>query len=70
MELVVVYRSFNLAEAQLMKSRLEGAGIDAEVEHEHSAANLDVAVGGARVVVPENQVEDARALIESPDAAE
>ena len=70
MELVVVFRTFNLAEAQLMKSRLEGAGMDAEVEHEHSAAILDVAVGGARVVVPENQVADARALIESPDATE
>lgn len=47
-----------------MRSRLEGAGLQASIEHENSATNLDVAVGGVRVVVPADQVEDARALIE------
>lgn len=65
MDLVVVFRSFDLAEAQLIKSRLEGAGLDAEVAHEHSAANLDVAVGGVRVVVPAEQADEARALVQS-----
>lgn len=64
MDPVVVFRTFNLAEAQLMRSRLEGAGLQASVEHEHSATNLDVAVGGARVTVPAEQEADAKALIQ------
>ena len=70
MEPVVVFRTFDLAEAQLLRSRLEAAGIDAEVTHENSAANLDIPGGGVRVVVPPEQVEDARALIESGENAQ
>ena len=62
---MVVFRSFDLAEAQLVRSRLEAAGLDAEVTHENSAANLDVPGGGARVVVPADQADEARELIES-----
>jgi hypothetical protein len=65
MDLVVVFRTFDLAEAQLLCSRLQAAGIEAAVEHEHSAANLDVPVGGSRVVVSSDKAEDARALIQS-----
>jgi hypothetical protein len=65
MDLVVIFRTFDLGEAQLMRSRLEGAGITAELAHENSAAILDVAVGGVRVMVPTEQAEDARALIEA-----
>jgi len=61
---VVIYRTFNLGEAQLMRSRLEGAGIDAQVEHEASATMLDVAVGGVRLVVASDRAEEARALIQ------
>jgi hypothetical protein len=63
MEPVVIYRTFDLGEAQVMRSRLEGAGIDAQVEHESSAAMLDVAVGGVRLVVSADRAEEARALI-------
>jgi hypothetical protein len=69
MEPVVVFRTFDLAEAQLVRSRLEAAGIDAEVTHENSAANLDLPGGGVRVVVPPEQVDDARGLIESGENA-
>ena len=68
MDPVVIYRTFNLAEAQVMRSRLEGAGIEASVEHEYSAANLDVAVGGVRVVVSAERAVEARALLDSKDA--
>jgi hypothetical protein len=64
MDRVVVFRSFDLAEAQVIRSQLEGAGIEAEVEHENSAALLDVAVGGARVTVAAEKADEARALIE------
>jgi hypothetical protein len=67
MEPVVVFRTFDLAEAQVVRSRLQGAGLTADVEHENSAANFDVAGGGVRVVVPAEQVNDARALLESPE---
>ena len=66
MEPVVVFRTFDLAEAQLIRSRLEAAGIDAEVEHENSAANFDFPGGGVRVVVPAEKAGDATALLESP----
>ena len=65
MDPVVVFRTFDLAEAQLVRGRLEEAGLDADVMHENSAANLDIAGGGVRVVVPDEQAEEARALIQS-----
>jgi hypothetical protein len=65
MEPVVVFRTFDLAEAQLLRSRLAAAGLDAELAQENSAANFDVPGGGVRIVVPPEQVEDARELIES-----
>ena len=65
MDPVVIFRTFDLAEAQLLRSRLEGAGMDAQVAHENSAAILDVGVGGVRIVVPAEQAEEARALLEA-----
>ena len=65
MDPVIVFRTFDLAEAQLVRGRLVEAGMNAELMHEHSAANLDVAGGGVRVVVPDEQAKDARELIQS-----
>ena len=65
MEPVVIFRTFDLAEAQVVRSRLEGAGLQADLQHENSAANFDVAGGGVRVVVPADQADEARALVES-----
>jgi hypothetical protein len=65
MEPVVIFRTFNLAEAELMRSRLEAAGIDAALEQENSAANLDVAVGGVRIVVSSDRAVEAREFLES-----
>ena len=67
MEPVVVFRTFDLAEAQLLRSRLETAGLNAQVTHENSAANLDVPGGGVRVVVPAEQAAEARELITSAE---
>lgn len=69
MELVVVFRTFDLAEAQVVKGRLEGAGLEAALQHENSAANFDVAGGGVRVVVPDAQSAEARAIIQSAGAS-
>ncbi|MGZ8921536.1 MAG: putative signal transducing protein, partial [Limisphaerales bacterium] len=65
MENVVIFRTFDLAEAQLVRGRLVGAGFRAEVMHENSSANFDVAGGGVRVTVPQEQAEEARALIQA-----
>jgi hypothetical protein len=72
MELVTVFRTFNPAEAQLIRSRLEAADLQVNVAHELSALSMDgysLATGGIQVQVPADQVEDARALIESKDAS-
>ena len=65
MDRMVIFRTFDLAEAQVIRGRLEGAGLEPVVEHENSATNFDVAGGGVRVTVPTEQAEDARALIQS-----
>jgi hypothetical protein len=63
MDPVIVFRTFDLGEAEVIKSRLESAGIPVDILHENSAALLDVAVGGARISVPSDRVEEAKALI-------
>ena len=73
MKLVTVYRSFSPADAQLVRSRLEAANLQATVTHELAALSMDgysLATGGIRVQVPEDQAEAAREIIELPPAAE
>jgi len=68
MRLVTVFRSFSPAEAQLIRSRLDAAGIPAEVVNELAALSLDgysMAAGGIRVQVPDSYAAEASALIES-----
>ncbi len=66
MELVTVFRAFNPADAQLVRSRLEASNLQATVVNELSGLSIDgysMAAGGILVQVPEDQVEDARELI-------
>ena len=70
MKLVTVYQAFSSADAQLVRSRLEASGFHAVVQHELSSLSMEgysMAAGGILVQVPEAEVEDARALIESKD---
>lgn len=70
MELVTVFRSFSPAEAQLIRSCLDAAGIPAEVMHELSGLSIDgyaMAAGGIRVQVPDDRAEEALALINATD---
>ncbi len=67
MPLVTVYRTFSPADAQLVRSRLEASDILAVVKNELSGLSIDgysMAAGGIQVQVPEDQVEQARELIE------
>ena len=66
MNLVTVYRSFSIAEAQLVRSRLEAAEMHPIVANEYAAVAMDgysQAVGGVLVQVPEDEAEGARVLI-------
>lgn len=68
MELITIYRAFNPADAQLIRSSLEAAQLHPVVAHEISSLSMDgyaMAAGGIQVQVPENEVEEARALIEA-----
>ena len=67
MKIVEVYNTFSSADAHLVCSSLQSAGLTASVTNELSSLSLDgyaVASGGIRVMVPAEQFEEARALIE------
>ena len=65
---VTVFTSFNPAEAQLIRSRLEAAELHPNVLHELAALSMDgysMATGGIQVQVPDDEAEEARELISS-----
>ena len=73
MKLVTVYNTFNPADAQLIRARLEAADFQAWVKDELSALSMEgysMATGGISVQVPEDQVAEARELIESLQSPE
>ena len=73
MKLVTVYRTFSPADAQLVRSRLEAADLQATVMHELSALSMEgysLSTGGICVQVPDDQAEEAREIIELPPPAE
>ncbi len=68
MEPTTIFKAFNPADAQLVRSRLEAAGFHAIVAHELSALSLDgysMAVGGIRVQVPADEAEEAKQFLAS-----
>jgi hypothetical protein len=70
MELVTVFKAFNPLDAQLIRSRLEAAGLQATVTHELAALSLDgyaQAAGGILVQVPAEEAAEARELIAAKD---
>jgi len=70
MKLVTIFRTFNVGEAEVIRSRLDAAEFDVALANELSSLSIDgysLAAGGVLVQVPEDQAEDARALIDSKD---
>jgi hypothetical protein len=70
MNLVTVFRTFNPGEADLVRSRLDAAEFDATVTHELAALSLEgyaLTAGGVLVQVPEDQLEEAKALLQATD---
>jgi hypothetical protein len=70
MKFVTVYSAFNPAAAELVRSQLEANEFLVNVKNETAALSMDgygLAAGGILVQVPEDQVEEARALIAGQD---
>jgi hypothetical protein len=70
MSLQTVYRTFSSGDAQLIRSRLEAANLQASVLHELSALSMEgyaLAAGGIQVQVPEEEAEEAREIIKTRD---
>jgi hypothetical protein len=68
---VTIFKAFNPAEAQLVRSRLEAAGFHPFVADELSALSIDgyaLATGGIRVQVPESEAADVREFLDTPTA--
>jgi hypothetical protein len=68
MSLVTVFQTFNPAEAQLIRSRLDAARLHPTVAGELAALSMDgysLSTGGICVQVPDDEAKDAREIIES-----
>ena len=62
MKLVTIQTTFSLGQAEVLSSRLEAAGFHPILQNELSAFNA-MAEGGVRVQVPEEEAEEAKALL-------
>lgn len=67
MELVTIFTGADKAEATLVKARLEANGFHAELMGETALTDLYGFGGKTRVQVPDEEAEDARALLSSED---
>ena len=73
MELETVFETLNAAEAQLIRSRLEAAGLSPEVDPEIdplSTGAFSHQGGGIQVKVPAAQAESARMILAAGEGAE
>ena len=72
MNTVTVFNSLNVAEADMVRARLEAAGFESLVAQDISALSnggFTLAAGGVRVQVPEHQAEEALAFLKSDEEA-
>jgi hypothetical protein len=68
MDFTTVFTTFSPVEAQLIRSRLDAAGFEADVHNELAALSTEgysMTTGGIKVVVPSDQATDARALLDA-----
>jgi hypothetical protein len=73
MRLVTVATFWYPAQAHLAKARLEGAGIPCRLANEHTVnvhGGYSPALGGVKLLVPEDAVRAARAALESAEPPE
>ena len=62
MEFVTVYTTLNLADAELIRGELESANFTVNVKNEDAVLGTEA---GVMLQVPEDQAEEARALLDS-----
>jgi len=69
MDFVTVSKAVNPGEADLVRSRLEANGFFVNLKSEDEAISFGYGtpIGGVQVQVPEDQAENARALLQSQD---
>jgi hypothetical protein len=70
-QFVTVHTSFNPADADLVRSRLEAAQFHPVIMHDLSALSMDgyaLAAGGILVKVPDNEAADAVEFLKPEDA--
>ncbi len=68
-----VFETLNAAEAQLIRSRLEAAGLNPEVDPEIDPMSIEgfaLRGGGIQIRVPASQVEQARAALSAESKGE
>jgi hypothetical protein len=73
MELITVYRAFNPADAQLVRSRLEAAGFHPVVANELSALSIEgygLTVGGILVQVPDEEAAEVKEFLAAPPSTD
>lgn len=66
LKLVTIYTAFGQLEAQVIKTKLESAGIPALLRYESAGVVLGLTVDGlgeVRVMVPEDLASEARRLL-------
>lgn len=72
MRLVEVYNTFSPADAHLVCSSLQSAGFGARVTNEIASLTLEgyaLASGGIRIMVPEEEFEEARDFIQNSESS-
>ena len=70
MDFVTVFSTFNIAEAQVVRARLEVSELHPHLVNETASVSIDgytMATGGVQVQVPEAEAAAARELINSKD---
>jgi hypothetical protein len=68
MKSIVIFKTFNQAEAQLVRARLEAADFHPFVANENAAQYLGGLSNATtlRVEVPENEADEAKKLLAAP----
>lgn len=72
MNLITILTALNPADAHLAASRLEAAEFHPFVQHEIAAMGMEgyaLAAGGILVQVPEDEVNEAKAFLNSSEAS-
>lgn len=66
--MTIIYRAAGMLEAEVIKGRLESANIPVMLDYESLGRVMGITVDGlgeVRILVPEEQAEDARKLIKA-----